>query len=251
MSTQRPHHVSNQESKNPGSLNVYQSLSRRAGNLSRQISQNEPNSRTPGVPPTQICKTNPICPHSHPVPCEKCKTNPIYPAPDPGQTPATPNMRNEPNLIHPRVSITRNEPNSRIPGVPPSPISAKRTQFTPTPAWPTIQKYETNPISAPRGIFDFLLSRGQQPAPPNLPRATIRRPKNYETNPIYRPALSFRLSTLYFLLSRGQRPAPRATKLHKSYCARRKDFCVSSHNRQACGQGGWCCNFYQEILTKA
>lgn len=161
--------------------------------------------------------------------------------------PHDPNMRNEPNLSHAHH--------------------------------PPTQKYETNPISAVADLW-----RTKMRNEPNLPRATIRRPKNYETNPIYRPALSFRLSplsrataraaqftiplvpialclyfakrtqftpalsfrlsTLYFLLSRGQRPAPRATKLHKSSCARRKDFCVSSYNRQAHGPRGRRCDFF-------
>ena len=61
-------------------------------------------------------------------------------------------MRNEPNLPYHRPTQDRNEQNEpnypygHGPGAPGCPYYAKRTQFTPTPAWPTSQIYETNPI---------------------------------------------------------------------------------------------------------
>ncbi len=106
-------------------------------------------------PTTKICKTNPISPAADLWKTKKCETNPIYP-------PNNPKIRNEPNF--------------RIPSVPPTPISAKRTQFTPTPAWPTIQICETNPIS-----YRWRLPGFPNPKMRNEPNSTRR---IYETNPI-------------------------------------------------------------------
>ena len=139
--------------------------------------RNEPNPR-----PFRVCYAGrrsvsmhigkPNLPHSHPAPRKKHETNPIYANPSLAHDP---NMRNEPNLpssrpkntkrtqfIAPRVSCR--------PGAPTK--NAKRTQFSytkcpTTPLFlrnepnftrPTTKKRETNPISAPRHLFYFLLS---------------------------------------------------------------------------------------------
>ncbi len=144
MPTQPPHHVPSQESQNPGSLKVYQSLSRRAGNLPGHIMQNEPNLHRGGPVENQKCKTNPISRATTAPTTKKYETNPIF-VPDYAKRTQFPRTAGVSPAFPP--GIPRNEPNSRIPGVPPPPVSAKRTQFTPTPACPTTQKYETNPIT--------------------------------------------------------------------------------------------------------
>ena len=100
-----------------------------------QNMRNEPNSHIPRVQPPPIsskrtqfppapawsahqkCKTNPISTPTVPAPTQLCKTNPISAAADRG-----------------RSLFMQNEPNFSIPGIPPTPISSKRTQSDRTPA---------------------------------------------------------------------------------------------------------------------
>ena len=67
-------------------------------------------------PNPNFCETNPICPHAHPAPPQKMQ----------------------------------NEPNFRIPGVPPPPISTKRTQFAPTVTLPHPKKSKRTQFPARR-----------------------------------------------------------------------------------------------------
>ena len=73
-----------------------------------------------------------------------CKTNPITAAPDLWRTKNTKRTQSQPR----GAPIMRNEPNFRKPSVPPTPISAKRTQFTISPASQRHLFRETNPIPA-------------------------------------------------------------------------------------------------------
>ena len=75
----------------------------------------------------------------------------------------------------------QNEPNYRTPGAPPTPISAKRTQFTPTPALPTIQICKTNPIPAYQASHHPLFLQNE----PNL------RTTNYQLRTIYAKRTQF------------------------------------------------------------
>ncbi len=81
----------------------------------------------------------------------------------------------------------------------PRPKNTKRTQFTPTPVWPTIQIYETNPIPAP---------------PPNLPRTgTACRAPTMRNEPNVGPAPPlFTIHRSLFTVLQNE-PNPRATQL--------------------------------------
>ncbi len=135
MSTQSPHHVSNHKSQNPHPPRVIpdpdrestireqsEALQNRNPN-NTQKTQNEPNSRTPGVQPPQknakrtqfrnakcpatpcFSKTNPISPTADLRRTKKCKTNPI--------SPRSTTRKHETNPIcHPINQKMRNKPNS-------------------------------------------------------------------------------------------------------------------------------------------
>ncbi len=115
--------------------------SRNEPNLHPAIMQNEPNSPRPTAnrqkPKAAFHETNPICRAPARPTNQMRKTNPIS------------------SPIVPHASIMRNKPNSRIPSVPPPHIYAKRTQ---------------SPLPFLLSPLYFRLSRGQQPAPPNLPQ---------------------------------------------------------------------------------
>ncbi len=94
-------------------------------------------------------------PHGYPPHDQFGETNPIpvpVPANPAGQRPVP--ARRGTQFAPPLPSAdpkNRNEPNFRIPGTPPTPISAKRTQFTPPPAWPTTKnakQTQSSPISS-------------------------------------------------------------------------------------------------------
>ncbi len=171
--------------------------------------RNKPNLPLHARPTTKMRKTNPI-----PVPLASPRHY------DPQKMRNQPNPRLEPpnlqSTIYNLQSLPspnmRNEPNSRISSVPPPPVSAKQTQFTPPPPspqpkyakrtqfrpansqQPTTKKYETNPISSPLVPHAYsLVPRFHETNPISGPKNEILRTKDYmlktafnKTNPIYR-----------------------------------------------------------------
>ncbi len=150
-----------------------------------QKMRNEPNCRTPSVPPPPISAKRTQLPYrwrlagfSSPkntkrtqfttTPTQLRETNPIL-----APTPAThdPIMRNEPNFIPPHDQNPRNEPNSRV---------AFRISPRPNPNF-----YETNPIYPPPSFTPPPFPRNE----PNLPHPTTQL---RETNPILVPPPSSR-----------------------------------------------------------
>ena len=119
------------------------------------IMRNEPNYRTGTAYRTPIMRNEPNLPY--PPPSSRPDHTPSFTKRTQFATTATPPTTQifETNPIYPHdrpagPQIIRNERNSRIPSVPPPPISAKRTQFTVPLAsrrLPHAQLCETSPIS--------------------------------------------------------------------------------------------------------
>ncbi len=115
-------------------------------NSQKLFLRNEPNFHPGGPVEDQKYETNPISPRpttrlhqTNPISARRIyETNPI--------PVETPNLR---TTNHQLRTIMRNERNSRIPSVPPPPISAKRTQFTPPSTIHNIQYTIPGPISPP------------------------------------------------------------------------------------------------------
>jgi hypothetical protein len=184
VSTQRPHHVSSLAFRISGLFRISSLGFRISPDPSGRIMRNKPIKTThaKGVPPLYLTPT------------------------EVGETPTTPKMQNEPNFSRTgpvENQKMRNKPNSRIPGVPPPHIFAKRTQFhpaadlwktknakrtqsqpgnyakrtqfTPTPTWPAIQLCETNPISAATVLWKSKKSKRTQSTvpPPHYLLSTI------------------------------------------------------------------------------
>ena len=154
-----------------------------------------PRHRRERPPTTQKCETNPIpaypvsrCPlflrnepnwpHHHHPPTQKYETNPISGQPDERlktgdwrlKTAFKKRTQFTPTPPSRRPLFLQNEPNSSTPSVSLPPISAKRTQLPPPSCLVPIAyclyfAKRTQLPPAPHRLFDFLLSRGQQPAP--------------------------------------------------------------------------------------
>ncbi len=158
------------------------------------------NNRTPPA----FCRPEPVegraCIHLYnpPVPPAGYLTRPrsiaipTFPQnePNPRCWPAK-NTRNKPNLPRrhrPHDPNMRNEPNSRIPGVPPLPISAKRTQSPDTQA--KAKPLCINDLTKIGDSYLFLtirrLAHDQNTRnKPNSPVPSVPPPQKCETNPIY------------------------------------------------------------------
>ncbi len=187
------------------------------------IMQNKPNPTSPTAqkyetnpiyrPTTQMCETNPIPEGPNPQdPCTgtACRAPILRNEPNlptarllparphldyakrtqfPPSRPAdNPNMRNEPNL-HPEKM--RNDPNSRIPSVPPPPISAKRTQSTlPPPGHTPNVRNEPNFHPAARPTTQNMRNEPNlpyghgMPCPKNAKRTQSQHPRPATTNQI-------------------------------------------------------------------
>ena len=122
MPAKAPHHVSSQEFPNSDCPSICQGVLYETNPISvplasRRLFQPQIRETNPIYPPAipANAQNEPNFPHAHHPPTQKCETNPI------------------PSLSFPRKRestncFSRNEPNFRIPSVPPPHIHAKRTQ---------------------------------------------------------------------------------------------------------------------------
>ena len=176
MPTKPPHHVSS-------FIFRISSLGFRISpDPSGRIMRNEPNS-TPAnsqSPTAKSCfyKTNPICPTPNRLADPKTRNEPNLPPQPPGQHPKNAKRTQKDNARCNRATPIFNPHGSG--GNAHDTKNAKRTQFTPTPAWPTIQKCETNPIY--RRPTTKMRNKPNLPAPPPstiynpLPQSPLRSP---------------------------------------------------------------------------